>query len=173
MSMLASQSEPVCGLGLGVEVHEHRRLVTHDPCVVPRLQDDNRGRRVLKGAAVSVRSVYPAPRQEAHVGMAAEVRTHQRLHMGGPTEPGRVDEPPDADRACPDDVDLHASDLVMGGPWNGAKKRVHRHLHVRRAREGSTLGTGGGLQDPRQRTMQHVGSAVASLQTPAQADRLA
>jgi hypothetical protein len=132
----------VCGLGLGVEVHEHRRLVTHDPCVVPRLQDDNRGRGVLKGAAVSVDSVYPAAGQEAHVGMAAEVRTHYGLHMSGPTEPGRVHEPPDADGACPDDVDLHASDLLMGGPWNGTKKRVHRHLHMRPVREGSTRNAG-------------------------------
>jgi hypothetical protein len=128
--MLVRQPEAACGVGLGVEVHEHRRLVTHDPGVVPRLQDHNRGCRVLEGAAVSVDSVYPAPCQEAHVGMAAEVRTHYGLHMGGPTEPGRVHESPDADGACPDDVDLHASNLLMGGPWNGTKKRVHRHLHV-------------------------------------------
>ncbi len=138
--MLVSQAEAVCGLGFGVEVHEHRRLVTHDPCVVPRLQDDNRGGFVLEGAAVSVGSVYSAAGQEAHVGMAAEVRTHYGLHVRGPTETGRVHEAPDADGACLDDVDLNASDLLMGGPCNGTKKRVHRHLHMRLAREGSTLG---------------------------------
>jgi hypothetical protein len=129
--MLVGQPEAVCGLGLGVEVHEHRRFVTHDPGVVPRFQHDNRGRGILERAAVSVDPVYPTPCQKAHVGMAAKVGTHNRLHVSGPTKPRRVHESTDADGACPDDVDLHASDLLMGGPWNGTKKRVHRHLHMR------------------------------------------
>jgi hypothetical protein len=121
MSMLVRQTEAAGGVGLGVEVNEDCGLIPHDPCVVPGLQHHDRGCCVFEGAAVPVGSVYPTPGQEAHVGMAAKIRTHDGLHVDGPTESGGVHESPDADGAGLDDVDLYTSDLLMGGSRNGTK----------------------------------------------------
>ena len=83
--MLVSQTEATCGVRLGVEVHEHGRLVTHDPRVVPCIQEDNRGCRALEGTAVSVDSLYPAPGQEPDVSVVARLPPGATCPMRGST----------------------------------------------------------------------------------------
>jgi len=52
--MLGRKPEALGRLSRGVELNEHRRLATHDPGIVTRLEHDDLRGDELDGAAVAV-----------------------------------------------------------------------------------------------------------------------
>ena len=119
------ESETARRRGFGVELDQHRRLVTHDPRVVSRFHDDHLRCDELEGAAVSIRTLDVAAGQEADVRMHAEGRADERLQVRGPAEARRIDEALHAAVRSPDAVDGDAAQLLVSGAFDRGKQCIH------------------------------------------------
>jgi hypothetical protein len=124
--MAAGQAEACRRLVLEVELDHDGGLGTDDPAVVPRLDGEHRGRRILLDAAVGIPDVDAAAREEPDVRMRAEVGLHQRFHVVGPTEADWIDHPLHARVARADDFELHAANGAAVRTGNWRRQRVHR-----------------------------------------------
>jgi hypothetical protein len=104
--------EAANGLSLEVKFDQHRRLVSHDPPVVPRLDSDDLWSHELRGAAVCILNMDLAAGQEPDVRMHAEIRADDCFHVSGPAKSGRVDHPLNATGAGSHNIDLDAADFA-------------------------------------------------------------
>jgi hypothetical protein len=105
--------EPIDGLSLEVELDQHRRLVTHDPPLVSRFDDDELRSYEFQGAAICVLNMDLAADQETDVRMHAEIRADDWLHISGPAESGRVDHSLDTARAGSHYINLDTTDFAV------------------------------------------------------------
>jgi hypothetical protein len=125
--------EPADGISLEVELDQHRRLISYYPPVVPRLDRDDRGCHKLHRAAIRVLNVDLAARQEADVGVHAEIRTDDGFHVGGPAKARRTDHTLDATGAGSSHINLGTTDLATFGAGYGCAQwivAIHEILHA-------------------------------------------
>lgn len=101
-----------------VEFDHHGRFVTHHPAVVPRIDGDRLRSAQFHNAAVGVLDVHLPLRQKSHVGVLAGIAADDRLHVGGPTITGRINDALDTSRANADDVHFDAACAAMFGSAN-------------------------------------------------------
>ncbi|MGD0777861.1 MAG: hypothetical protein ABSC05_34170 [Candidatus Solibacter sp.] len=99
------------GLTLEVELNQDRDLVADDPPIVRRLDHDDLWGHKLRGAAVRVLDMDLAAGQEADVGVHAKIGADDRLHVGGPAKPGRVDHALHAAGAGSRNINLGTADF--------------------------------------------------------------
>jgi hypothetical protein len=71
--MLVGEADAARRLLLSVELDQPRRLIADHPCVVGGLEHDDGRRGVVEPAAVGVLAVDAPAREEAHVGVHAEI----------------------------------------------------------------------------------------------------
>lgn len=117
-------SEPADCFSFEIELNQHDRLGADDPAVVTRVDGDDLRRPVLDDAAVGVFDVDLPVREKADVRMHAEVGTHDRLHVHGPAESGRVDRPLDTRRTGAPHVQPHMSDFTAFRAGHSGHQRV-------------------------------------------------
>src|SRR5215471_4257279 len=108
-------AEPRGRVAHEVDLDEHRRLVTDDPPVVPRLDRDDLRRGELQRLPVAVARRDRAARDEADVRVHADLGADGVLHVRRPAEAGLVDHALDAAGAGRDDVHLDAADDTAVG----------------------------------------------------------
>ena len=73
MRVLGREPEALGSLTLEVELDHDGRFLARDPGVVTRLERKHRWSFMLEGAAVGVRTLDPAAREKADVGVHAEI----------------------------------------------------------------------------------------------------
>ena len=128
------QSEVPHGFFLGIELNQNRRLGSHHPGIVARLDDDDLRRHELERAAVGVFAADTTADEQSDVCVHAEGGADDRPHVSGPAKAGRVHEPLDPPISRPSDIDrdtgqraaisvLHGRDdrVVGGRPWLPAR----------------------------------------------------
>jgi hypothetical protein len=81
VAVLRGEPEAACRCCFGIELDQHRRLVTNDPSVMSRLNDHHLQGDELEGTTVGVFATHVASGQEADVRMHAEQRTDERLQV--------------------------------------------------------------------------------------------
>jgi hypothetical protein len=116
--------EPLDGVPLEIEFHQHRGLVSHNPPIVSRLDRYNLRSGKFKRAPIGVLHMDSAPRQEPDVRMHAQVRADDAFHVSGPAESGRIDYPLYPRRAGPDNVEFKTANLAMFGLLHRSKQWV-------------------------------------------------
>src|SRR5882672_948457 len=110
MAMGIRHSETADRVTLEVELDEHHRLLTDDPTIVARLDRDNLRSLVFHNTAVGVFDVDFATRQEADVGVHAQVGPDDRFHVDRPAKSARIDHTLDARRAGTSDLEPDMAD---------------------------------------------------------------
>src|SRR6266851_1811485 len=145
VAVAVGQPEAGRGAALGVELDEHGRLLADHPRVVAGLDHHRARRGEIEGAAVGVGAAHAAAGQEPDVCVPAERRVHQRLHVGGPAEAGRVAHPLHAAVGGAGSVDGHAAHLAMVGARHAGQQRIARgaRRRVAGALRSGALGAGG------------------------------
>ncbi len=111
-------------IALEIELDEHHRFFPNHPAVVPGLDRDNLRRLVFDDAAVGVFDVDFASRQEADVGVHAEIGADRWPHVHRPAETWRVNQSLDARGAGPADLEPDVPDLPALSPAHRRKQRV-------------------------------------------------
>jgi hypothetical protein len=124
VSVTVGHSTLVGSVALEIEFDEHGRLVAHNPAIVSGLDDDGLWRSKLLAAAVGELDMDLPVRQESHVGVHAEIGADNRLDVGRPVKPGRVNHPLDAGRARVGDIDLDTRDLLVLSARHRFEKRI-------------------------------------------------
>src|SRR5215470_2943218 len=113
MLVCLRHTEPANSVSLEVELDQHCGFVSHYPAIVPRLNCDDLWSYELQGAAVCILNVDLAAGQETDVRVHAQIRSGDRLHVGGPTKAGRVDHTLHAACAGSDDIELDTADVSV------------------------------------------------------------
>src|SRR5262245_5965057 len=81
VAVLLGEPEAARRCRFGIELDQHRCLVTDDPGIVSGLNDYHLRRDELEGAAVGVLATYVAPGQEADVRIHAKHCADERLQV--------------------------------------------------------------------------------------------
>jgi hypothetical protein len=115
MGVLGGKAEAVGRLTLEVELDDDGSFLARNPGVVTRLERKHRWGFMLERAAVGVRTLDPAAREEADVGVHAEIGAHFRLHVLRPSEPWWVDDALHPTAARRHDVDRGATNFAVIG----------------------------------------------------------
>ena len=126
MTMGVRHSEAADRVALEVEFDHDHRLVAHDPTVVSRLDRHDLRSLVLHDTTVGVLDMDFAPREEADVGVHAEVSPDERLHVDRPAESGRVHHALDARRAGTSNLEPDAADFPAFGTSNRGDERINQ-----------------------------------------------
>ena len=126
MTMGIRHSEAANRVALEVEFDQHHRLLADDPTVVARLDRHNLRSFVFHHAAVGVFNVDFATRQEADVGVHAEVGADDRFHVDRPAKPARIDHALHARGAGTSDLEPDMADCAALGPLHRIKQRIRR-----------------------------------------------
>jgi hypothetical protein len=90
---------------------------------VPRLNGDNLRRLVLDDAAVGILDVDLTVREEADVGVHAEIGADGWLHVHRPPESDWIDHALDARRTGVADIQLDVSDVPALGAFDRREER--------------------------------------------------
>lgn len=94
------------------------------PAVMAWFDGDDLRRFVLDDAAIRVFDVDFAVREKSGVGVHAEIRADDVLHILRPAETGRVDHPFDARVAGPADIQPHVAEIAMRGAFHRREERI-------------------------------------------------
>jgi hypothetical protein len=121
MPMGLRHAKPADSLSFEIELDQHRRLVSHDPPLVPGVDRHNLWGNELRGAAVGILNVNLASGQKPHVGVHAEIGAHDTLHVAGPTKSRRIHDTLDAAAAGSHGVDPGSPDFTVFGPRQGSE----------------------------------------------------
>ena len=119
-------SETADRVTLEVEFDQHHRLVADDPTIVTRLDRHNLRRLVLHNTAVGVFNVDLATRQEADVGVHAQVGADDRFHVDRPAKSRWIDHALDAPCAGTSDIEPDVADCAGLGSLHGVEERIRR-----------------------------------------------
>jgi hypothetical protein len=117
-------AEAANGVTLEIEFDQHHRLIANDPPIMSRLDRHDLWSLVFHDAPVCVLDVDFAPRQEADVGVHAQVGSDNRFHVDRPAESGRVDHALDACGAGAAHLEPDVTDLAAFGSLHGSHERV-------------------------------------------------
>jgi len=117
-------AEALRGVALEVELDDHDRFFADDPAVMAWFDGDDLRRFVLDDAAIRVFDVDFAVREKSGVGVHAEIRADDVLHILRPAETGRVDHPFDARVAGPADIQPHVAEIAMRGAFHRREERI-------------------------------------------------
>src|SRR6266851_8125823 len=112
MTMSVGHSETVDRVALEVEFDEDCRVLAHDPAIMARFDGHRLRRLVFDRAAVGVFDVDLAPGQETNVGVHAQVRADDRLHIDRPAESGRIHHALHAGRAGTPNLEPDVADFA-------------------------------------------------------------
>ncbi len=104
-----------------VELDEDRGFVAGDEGVVSRFDDNSLRGAEFDDASVGVLDLETSSREEPHVRVLAEFGAEEWLHVGGPAETRRIDDPLHPCGADRHDVDGCAAEILMLGTFDGVQ----------------------------------------------------
>jgi ABC-2 type transport system ATP-binding protein len=111
-------------LAFEVEFDQHGGLVPHYPPVMAGLNGDHLRSGELQCAAVRVLNVDLAAGEKPDVRVLAQIGAHNRFHVSGPAESGRINDALDAAAAGTRDVKLDAANFAVVGFFHGCEEWI-------------------------------------------------
>jgi hypothetical protein len=125
--MLRRQATLACRLAFEIEFNQNGRLIALYPAIVSGLDHDHLRRGKFANTAVGEFHVDASARQEADMGVHAEVGADDGLYVFRPPESDRIDCALDASVAGTNRVELNAANYAVIGTFDGSKKGVCGH----------------------------------------------
>src|SRR5664280_2562953 len=111
-------------LALEVEFDQDRSLITDNPAIMTRLDNDDLRSRELDSAAVRILDVDLAAGQEPNVRVHAEIGADDRFHVFGPAKSQWVDDAFHATGAGSNNINLGAADFAAFATGDGREKWI-------------------------------------------------
>src|SRR6516225_5061523 len=124
MAVSLGHSEATNRVILEVEFDQHRRLITHHPAIMARLDDDYLGSLELHDAPIGKLHVNLAASEEADMCMHAVVCADNRFDVRRPPKSRRIDRPLNPRSTCLCDIQLHGTDFAVLRTGHGCEERI-------------------------------------------------